>query len=607
MFHVKHTGVEAGDAAAVDVARALLLNGEGAEAITILKDRPGTAGAVVFDLLCAQLKFREAFAYADKALKVMEKEEDGELLQRQLNVRRVIALATLGDADSATQLSRKLLDQLVANPETVGHVTVYVIEFIRANQRTIALEWLAKAAPALADRRGEPEDLLTVFDRVFADNGAVALAWWAALRKAEDDKDTAGQLRRIDRLLAGTGEKADIALINKQLTSAARDEVPRPGIWGEHSLQYALADLYRRHGDVKEADALYRKAIAPEPAKKSKDEEVNEALAGVEGRMLMGYADFLTKEGRHAEAAAMYGRAWKIEPDEGLPLFLQGHALVKAGDEKAGKARIEAAHWAPLGDEQTRARFCEELSKRGFEEDSRREMQIILDAGWFRSFEVGNMHLRMARRLARGKEYAKAAQFYEKDVVSLFRTGASFQEPRAYLTVPELARTFRLRAMVAAGKTDAALAEATRSLDVLPGNVELAIDFVPELEKAGRKTEADAMYARVRDAYAAAIKDFGSSADLRNSVAWVMVNCNRDLAEAKTHAEKAVALMPDAAGYIDTLAEVHFRLKDRPKALELMKKCAAMEPKNPYYRKQLERFEKRGFDSPTPDEETGED
>jgi hypothetical protein len=64
---------------------------------------------------------------------------------------------------------------------------------------------------------------------------------------------------------------------------------------------------------------------------------------------------------------------------------------------------------------------------------------------------------------------------------------------------------------------------------------------------------------------------------------------------------------PKTAGYIDTLAEVYFRRKDRSKALVLMKQCATLEPTNPYFRKQLERFEKKPFDSPLPDEETGDD
>ena len=82
-------------------------------------------------------------------------------------------------------------------------------------------------------------------------------------------------------------------------------------------------------------------------------------------------------------------------------------------------------------------------------------------------------------------------------------------------------------------------------------------------------------------------------------------NRQRDLDDALKHSTKAVKLEPKNAGYIDTLAEVHFRKGDRDKALSLMKECVELTPKNPYFKRQLVRFKKQPFDSPTPDE--GED
>jgi tetratricopeptide (TPR) repeat protein len=321
----------------------------------------------------------------------------------------------------------------------------------------------------------------------------------------------------------------------------------------------------------------------------------------------LGYADFLASAKRWKDAAAMYRKAWDAAPAQALPLFLCGNALKKAGDEKEGTRLMELAPWVSLGNEVQRAKFSEDLGKRGFDADSRKEMELVLATGWFRSYAVGNVHLRMARIKARRGDYATAARMYEKDVVSLFRTGAFFVDAKAYLTVPELARTYQARALFASGKVDEALAEARAGLSVLPGNIELGLGFVPDLDKAGRKKEADEIYGKIKSAYEAAIKDYGNSADLRNSLAWTMVNCNRDLDDALAHAKKAVEVAPKTAGYIDTLAEVYFRKKDRAKALELMKQCATLEPTNPYFRKQLERFEKKPFDSPLPDEETGDD
>jgi tetratricopeptide (TPR) repeat protein len=303
----------------------------------------------------------------------------------------------------------------------------------------------------------------------------------------------------------------------------------------------------------------------------------------------------------------MYRKAWDAAPGQPLPLFLCGHALKQAGDGNGGSRLMSLAHWVPLGNGAMRAKFSEDLAKRGFDTDSRKEMDLVLAVGWFDSYTVANVHLRMARIKARQGDFAAAANMYEKDVVSLFRTGGAFVDPRGYLTVPELARAYRARALLAAGRMDEALAEAKTGLATLPGNIELALGLVPDLDRAGKKKEADDIYHQVKAAYETALKDYPSSADLQNSLAWMMVNCNRDLDDAAAHAKKAVENAPKLAGYIDTLAEVFFRKRNRAKALELMKQCAVLEPTNPYYRKQLERFEKKPFDSPLPDEETGDD
>ena len=158
---------------------------------------------------------------------------------------------------------------------------------------------------------------------------------------------------------------------------------------------------------------------------------------------------------------------------------------------------MKLAHWMPLGNEVLRTKFSEDLSKRGFDADSRQEMELVVATGWFRTHYVGNIYFRLARIHARQKDYSTAARYYEKDVVSLFRTGASFVDDKALLTVPELARTYRARALLAEGKLDDAIAEARAGLAVLPGNVEMAIGLVPDLVRAGKNAEADEIYSKV--------------------------------------------------------------------------------------------------------------
>jgi tetratricopeptide (TPR) repeat protein len=117
--------------------------------------------------------------------------------------------------------------------------------------------------------------------------------------------------------------------------------------------------------------------------------------------------------------------------------------------------------------------------------------------------------------------------------------------------------------------------------------------MVPALERAGEKERAAALYQRVKARWEQAARDYPNSADAHNQIAWLGARCRRDLDSALEHSRRAATLAPQIASYFDTMAEVHFQLGDREKALELMKKCLAMPDANlSFYRLQLKRFEK---------------
>lgn len=611
-------GVEGDDTTAYNVAIALLLNGRGADAIATLKERPGKGASLTFDLLCAQMKFNEAFALADKAAKEYENDEAGYIFKIALDLERAKVLAGLGDRDAATQVFRGVLDLSTKhNHEYLGLVKAVV----RAGMNDLAIECVAKIlANNDARIRGGMAELL---DPLVGENKHVSHRWWLAYRLDKPDEEPTKTLSRVLDFANGKADKKQaehLASLIEKLNLAIKDDKNQENplflaTTGGTSLDFCIAHMYRAVGENEKAEAFFKKLVNASAAERALDllreeyieDEGQAPFVPARQKYLLNYGDFLLAQKRYKEAAYMYRQAWEIAPFQPLPLFLQGHAVKLAGNDKEGARLIEVSHWVALGNNATRSGFADELSKRGFDADSRREMAIILATGWFDSYHYGNALARLARTKARQKDYATASLYYEKNVIGLSRSRARFVENRGYLTVPELARTYRAQALIAAGKLDAALIEARIGLEALPGNVELAIALVSNLEKAGKKKEADEIYAKVKAAFDVSIKDFTSSADLRNSLAWMMVNCNRELDEARKHAEQAVKLAPKLAGYIDTLAEIHFRQKDRVKALEFMKQCASLDPGNPYYRKQLERFEKKPFDSPLPDEETGDD
>jgi tetratricopeptide (TPR) repeat protein len=135
----------------------------------------------------------------------------------------------------------------------------------------------------------------------------------------------------------------------------------------------------------------------------------------------------------------------------------------------------------------------------------------------------------------------------------------------------------------------------------MPGYSELVIAMVPELDRLGRKKEADELFKLVWDAYGAVVEKHPNSGWARYSAAWVAAGCRRELDAALTHAKKAVELDPELRSHQEALAEVHFRRGERDQALKLMRELAAADRRNHHYKRQLDRYQAGDVNSPLPD------
>jgi len=166
-----------------------------------------------------------------------------------------------------------------------------------------------------------------------------------------------------------------------------------------------------------------------------------------------------------------------------------------------------------------------------------------------------------------------------------------FVQAGAYAAVPAQVHQLRAKGLLAAGKLDEAHKHIELALASLPGSVDLPILLVPELERRGHKKEAAALFERSYEVHDKVCRDYPRCAWAHNSAAWLSACCRRNLDKALQHAQKAVALTPDNAGYLDTLAEVYFQRGDKDKAVALQKRVIELDPKKPYFRKQLKRLE----------------
>jgi len=75
-----------------------------------------------------------------------------------------------------------------------------------------------------------------------------------------------------------------------------------------------------------------------------------------------------------------------------------------------------------------------------------------------------------------------------------------------------------------------------------------------------------------------------------NQYAWLVGNTEGDLDKALRYSQKSIELRPDAGGYYDTLAHVHFARGEYEKAVQVQEKAVKLEPHSPILRRKLEGF-----------------
>jgi tetratricopeptide (TPR) repeat protein len=314
---------------------------------------------------------------------------------------------------------------------------------------------------------------------------------------------------------------------------------------------------------------------------------------------------FHADAGRWADAAAAYERAWRADVKQPLPLWLCGWAKVRAG-AAAGRAQMDLAHALPLGSDEARVAFADELAKRtalGPElmDAARRERRLVLRLVGPDSHRGRNAQGTLSGDAAAFDDRLAAAEASQRFLVRLLRTNAYFKKHEGYLTVLHRLEANRARGLLAVGDVDGALKAAAAAHAALPGDVTLAAQLVPELAARGRSADADRLYAEAAAVQGRLCRDFPASAAFHYGRAWLAASCRRDLDAALDHARRAVELDPKRVGALEALAEVHFQRGERDAALERIRQCLALEPKSAYFARQKQRYEAGDRAAPVPE------
>ena len=116
------------------------------------------------------------------------------------------------------------------------------------------------------------------------------------------------------------------------------------------------------------------------------------------------------------------------------------------------------------------------------------------------------------------------------------------------------------------------------------------MDCAAEYEAQGRADLAARERERVHESLAQALARGGNDASLLNGLAWACASHNVNLPDALRAAERAANLEPKSTDILDTLAEVHFRMGNAAKAIEIETRASAIDPKSAYLKDQIARF-----------------
>jgi predicted Zn-dependent protease len=537
-------------------AKALFLNDRPQDALVLLANKRSAA----FEILCAQMRFGEAFALVEQS----KTEPGGEL--PLLEILQARTLHQLGEKEKAAKILAALGEQIKEGNDASWYAKLIEVEY-RLGLKEQAFDHCARVL-AVTKAAGRTASML---EKVFPGRGETASAWWKVLYRQAPKDAPVGVMNRLREVLSGNDKYLQFIDLSKPM-AIVQSQVPL-----EEMHQWALAVL-----DV----AL---ASNPDDEARSRLDYVLPLAHSAAGQIR--YADYWIAQKKWDRAAESFAQSWKLDPKEPLPLFLQGWALVQAGRDKEGKRLMELAHWLPLGNESMRYVFLTELAKRHHRDAARREGELLLRLGVPGSFYTGEGFRQLAIDAFRQKDYLKAADYHERAMLRCLRPQISFFEMPAYLAVPHFVHRHRARGLVEAGRIEEALKEAEICLAAMPGNSELQSLLVPELEKRGRKQEAETLFAKCYEPHVKVCQEYPNSAWAHNGLAWLCASTRRHLDVALDHAQKAVQLEPSIPGYHDTLAEVYFQRGDTPKAIDEIKKSIALDPKRAYFKKQLKRFE----------------
>lgn len=556
-------------------AEALLVNGQVDDALELMV--PDNRAAA-FQVRCVQQRYREAFELAgvpyphgltpswfEQVVQRAEMPSRDSDERFRLAIYAARLLRDLGQPDAAANALEMMAAGTLSDRD--GRRIRSIVEAECKLGLTAAA--LQHAAVSLA-KDTHPYAL----SLLLPEEPAAARHWWDYFRQHAPELEIEERLRRVWGLLGPDeadrlGDRAADELIASAREKAQAYDSETRQMWLE-----TLARTCLHLGKRPTARGFYEAAAA----------------TSVDAALKVG--DLWSEDQRWEQAAEWYEKACQLQPQNALALYLRGQALVRAGRPAEGQTFMARAKLLPLAG-RSRHDLAAGMETHGFVEDAAEQWQLILRTGPFRQWQVFDAAKRTGNAVC-ATDPLTAAACWESMLLSCLSRRMAFIEIGGYIQIPFVIHKARARGLLAIGRNPDALQEIRLCQRYHPGDPSLAEDLVPVLETAGLPAEAEELFQSTFTHLHEICHDFPLSALHHNNLAWMAARCNRQLDEALRLARRAVELNPSSAAYLDTLAEVSYRLGQVEDAIGYEQRCVELEPDSPHYAAQLNRFRAAG-------------
>lgn len=297
--------------------------------------------------------------------------------------------------------------------------------------------------------------------------------------------------------------------------------------------------------------------------------------------------------------------------DQADPSLLDQHwqaalrikALLLLGQLEAAR-QVQRAQWMQLGgvswngDRSAGYRATDDLMTRSLWESALPycERNFALDR--FMNYYFGFWEARQySRVLQELNDFHRSADVMRSVFVELLKPNS--QTLKVFIDNDELGllrfmavreRLSRGIALINLNDYPAARHELEIAAQLHPLDIEVVVACYPKLIKAEQNEWAEQLFSRYQTAMKSHLETWPDDAMTANNLAWMYCQCDLHLDQALSLAQQAVRLAPSSAVYLDTLAETQFRLGQINQAIQSMRGCVRLSPREPHYRDNLARY-----------------